>query len=167
MPWLLRRLVVWRGVRCQGFLGLLRNPTRGKPARHIKPALHSKHACHIKPGLHSKHACHIKPGLHSKHACHIKPALHSKGACHIELTLHSKPACHGKPAWALLSDGSQNAIDVCTYTVRGSPTYLPLLLSSNERVKYWVLKMFFTPTATFKSDSCGPKSYAARLLNSM
>ncbi len=29
---------------------------------------------------------------------------------------------------------SQNAIEVCTYTVRGSPTYLPLLLSSNERV---------------------------------
>jgi len=52
----------------------------------------------------------------------------------------------------------QNATDVCTYTVRGSPTYLPLLLSSNERVKYSWLRMFFTPTATFKSFSCGPKS---------
>ena len=30
--------------------------------------------------------------------------------------------------------GRQNATEVCTYTVRGSPTYLPLLLSSNERV---------------------------------
>ncbi len=52
----------------------------------------------------------------------------------------------------------QNATEVCTYTVRGSPTYLPRLLSSNERVKYSWLKMFFTPTAMFKSDSCGPKS---------
>ncbi len=52
----------------------------------------------------------------------------------------------------------QNATEVCTYRVRGSPTYLPLLLSSNERVKYWWLKMFFTPTATLRSDSCGPKS---------
>ncbi len=30
--------------------------------------------------------------------------------------------------------GRQNATEVCTYTVRGSPTYFPLLLSSNERV---------------------------------
>ncbi len=59
-------------------------------------------------------------------------------------------------------------MEVCTYTVRGSPTYLPLLLSSNEQVKYCLLKMFFTPTATFKCLTvAGQESYAARLLNSM
>ncbi len=36
-------------------------------------------------------------------------------------------------AWAG-SVSDQNATEVCTYSVRGSPTYLPRLLSSNERV---------------------------------
>ncbi|TVT90021.1 hypothetical protein FPT15_16950 [Pseudomonas sp. RGB] len=52
-----------RGVR---FWGLLRSPTRGKPARHNKPARHDKPSCHNQPARHNKPPCHgepIRPGF--------------------------------------------------------------------------------------------------------
>ncbi|ATN08578.1 hypothetical protein CRN80_02420 [Pseudomonas sp. FDAARGOS_380] len=48
--------------------------------------------------------------------------LNERGACEFFASKLAPTKC------------GQNAIEVCTYTVRGSPTYLPLLLSSNERV---------------------------------
>jgi len=46
-------------------LGLLRSPTRGKPARHNRPACHSRPACYNKPACHNKPACYNTPACHS------------------------------------------------------------------------------------------------------
>jgi hypothetical protein len=42
-------------------MGLLRSPTRGKPAHHKKPGSHNKLISYIKPGSHDKLISHIKP----------------------------------------------------------------------------------------------------------
>ncbi|AZF64302.1 hypothetical protein C4J83_3315 [Pseudomonas sp. LBUM920] len=43
---------MFQGHRVGSFLGLLRNPTRGKPARHWQPAYHCQPARHCKPAHH-------------------------------------------------------------------------------------------------------------------
>ncbi len=65
-------------------MGLLRSPTRGKPARHKKPGSHNKLISHIKPGSHNKLISYIKPGNHNKLNSHIKPISHNKLISHIK-----------------------------------------------------------------------------------
>ena len=74
-------------------MGLLRSPTRGKPARHKKPGSHNKVISSIKPGSHNKVISYIKPGSHNKLISHIK-------SCRSQETLvgSSSPAGH-KRLW--------------------------------------------------------------------
>ncbi len=80
-------------------MGLLRSPTRGKPARHKKPG------SYIKPGSHNKVISYIKPGSHNKLKSHTKPSSHNKLINHIKpcrsqetLVGSSSPAGH-KRLW--------------------------------------------------------------------